>query len=146
MSHERMRGVGGCDRCSVCGRCGLVVSLFVLHAGFAAWIGATNAPSLDEAGHLAAGSAALRSGSFDLYSVNPPLVRLSAALPVVFACRIPELGPLLRARDNMPGESRPEWSIGVGFVRDNAERARCLFTWARWACLPLSVSARHGHS
>ncbi len=43
---------------------------------------------IDEMGHLGAGGHAWTTGSFELYRVNPPLVRLLAAVPLV-ATRVP---------------------------------------------------------
>lgn len=110
-----------------------------MHAGLLAWVDLRNAPVSDEASHLAAGVLVWHFGHFDLYPVNPPLVRTVAALPVV--CLRPEgawdeYGE--RRVDALP-ESRPEWSVGIGFVRKNVENAMWHFGWARWACIPLSL-------
>ena len=51
--------------------------------GYSAWI---HSPTWDEVGHLAAGISHWKFGRFDLFSVNPPLVRTIAAAPVVLFC------------------------------------------------------------
>ena len=42
-----------------------------------------HSPCVDEAAHLAAGMSHWRLGGFQLYAVNPPIVRLAASLPVL---------------------------------------------------------------
>ncbi len=49
-----------------------------------------HSPTWDEVGHLAAGISHWEFGRFELYSVNPPLVRTLAAAPVYFFCQ-PEM-------------------------------------------------------
>jgi hypothetical protein len=36
-------------------------------------------------------------------------------------------------------ESRPEWNVGIAFVRNNRDGARWLFALARWICIPFSL-------
>ena len=44
-----------------------------------------HSPTLNEPGHLVAGLINWQFGRFNVYKVNPPLVRKVAALPVLFA-------------------------------------------------------------
>lgn len=93
-----------------------------------------HAPVSDEAAHLTAGVYTWHSGRFDLYPVNPPLIKLAASLPIVL------LGPVTDFRDvqpslNSPG-SRPEWSASIQFVRDNADIVRIALFLGRLAVLP----------
>ena len=117
----------------------LLASLLVLHAGLVAWIDTRNSPNPDETAHLAAGIAIWQSDRFDLYPVNPPLVRSLAALPVVFGFPEGSWKSLHEIRHDTSGQTRPEWSIGIGLVRDNPDQAMWFFTLARWACIPLSL-------
>ncbi len=63
----------------------LPAALLAIHAGLLAYGAAVHSPSIDEVGHLAAGLSHWQLGRFDLYHVNPPLVRMVAAVPVLFA-------------------------------------------------------------
>ena len=65
-----------------------VVSLLIVHTGLLAWRAWRHRPGFGggRASHLPAGISHWRFGRFDLYRVNPPLVRMVAALPVA-ACR-----------------------------------------------------------
>jgi hypothetical protein len=91
-------------------------------------------PTLNEPGHLVAGISNWQFGRFDLYPVNPPLVRLVAALPpMAFGSNSNwksfEEGPAARS----------EVLIGNDFIAANGERSFWLFTIARWACIPFSL-------
>ena len=106
--------------------------LLSLQALLLAWGALRHSPGWDEPGHLAAGLSHWRYGRFELYRVNPPLVRLVAAVPVAIAgYEMPEDGcfyyPLGRA----------EHSVGEIFTRTNGARSFFLFTLARWGCIPI---------
>lgn len=85
-------------------------------------------PTIDEVAHLPAGVTYWQTGSFRLYPHNPPLVKLLAALPVVWA------GPSMER-----AYERPSWrnepplhpSFAHEFAVDNAARYFELFTRAR---------------
>jgi hypothetical protein len=110
--------------------------LFTAHGVLLALSAARTSPTLDEVGHLPAGLCAWQLGRFDLYRVNPPLIKLVAAAPVWLD------EPVLdwRSYSDAPG-ARPEWSIGADFVRANGQRSFWYFTLARWACIPFSLVA-----
>jgi hypothetical protein len=96
-----------------------------------AWL---QSPTLNEPGHLVAGISNWRFGRFDVYKVNPPLVRMAAAVPVLVA----------NAKSDWNGYyegagARPEFSLGENFVAANGERSMWLFTLAGWACIPFSL-------
>ncbi|MGH7137804.1 MAG: ArnT family glycosyltransferase, partial [Pirellulales bacterium] len=73
-------------------------------------------------------------GRFDLARVNPPLVRMVAALPVTLAAHEVDWTQYTA----FPG-GRPEFAVGVDFMRANRARSFWLFTLARWACIPFSL-------
>lgn len=112
---------------------GFALTLFlVVQAALLAWLGLRQSPTIDETGHLAAGVCYWELGRFDLYRVNPPLVRLIAAIP----SRLypPEMH---WARFGSVVTERPEWQVGEAFVSANGPEAFWHFTLARWACIPL---------
>ncbi|GIW93600.1 MAG: glycosyl transferase [Pirellulaceae bacterium] len=115
----------------------VVVALLVVHGLMLAYGAFVHSPAFDEIGHLAAGLSHWHTGDFQLYRVNPPLVRMVAALPVLLdppgvdwqQIRIAEFG-------------RSEFSIGEQILRSQSwQRTRWQFAWARWACIPFSLLA-----
>ena len=111
---------------------GVAAVLLILHAALIAGLAHRQAPTLDEAGHLAAGLSYWRLGTFELYRVNPPLTRLIASAPSHL--RNVEMdwsefisGPTVR----------PEWTLGRTLIDANPENWRQLVTSARLALLPL---------
>lgn len=115
----------------------VVVVVLVVHAGMSGWIAYHISPAWDEVGHLPAGMYLCEFGRFDVYRVNPPLVRALAALPVALS------SPKTDWRPYAIGPSaRPEWSLGRSFVRANDHGNgswRWFFVIARWALIPFSV-------
>jgi hypothetical protein len=61
----------------------LLFAMLVMHSGLLAYSAYIHSPTMNEPGHLVAGLSYWRFGRFDVYSVNPPLVKLVAALPVM---------------------------------------------------------------
>jgi hypothetical protein len=109
-------------------------ALLTIHAGLLAYGAAVHSPCIDEVGHLAAGLSHWQLGRFDLYHVNPPLVRMVAVIPVLFAQPKTDWSEYSDA----PGV-RSEFPIGRDFITANGERSFWFFTWARWACIPFSL-------
>ncbi len=111
-----------------------IALLLSCHALLLAWGAYTHSPTFNEPGHLVAGISNWQLGRFDVYMVNPPLVRLVAAAPVVL------VGTETDWRGLFEGVgARPEFPLGEDFVRANGERSFWLFTLARWACIPFSL-------
>lgn len=110
-----------------------VAGLLVIHTlllGYSAYV---HSPTLNEPGHLVAGLSCWKFGRFDVYSVNPPLVKLVAALPVLAAGYNENWSGFYEG----PGV-RPEMRMGEDLVKANGERSFFLFMIARWACIPFS--------
>ena len=91
-------------------------------------------PVLDELPHLASGIAHWQFGTFELYRVNPPLVRMIAALPVL------AVGVETDWMGGWPDDpfGRPEFPLGRRLATANGERTFWIFTLARWACVPFA--------
>ena len=112
----------------------VVGALMIIHASMLAWGAVQHSPCWDEVGHLVAGISHWQFGRFDLYRVNPPLVRSIAALPVVLA------GPETDwSNFSVAPQSRPEFGVGRRFMEVNGERSFWLYTLARWVCIPFSL-------
>jgi hypothetical protein len=112
----------------------VVYLLLAVHAGLLAWQGSRYSPTLDEVAHLPAGISHWKFGRFDLYRVNPPLVRMVASAPVVL------LDPKSDWSRFWGGPySRSEFSVGSEFARLNGLDTFWYYTLARWACIPFSL-------
>ena len=112
----------------------IAIGLVAVQTALLGWMARVHSPVLDELPHLASGISHWEHGTFDLYRVNPPLVRMVAALPVL------AVGV---ETDWMGGWSedpfsRPEFPLGRRLADVNGERVFWLFTIARWACLPFA--------
>lgn len=59
------------------------VVILTAHAAVATHALSQHSLTVDEGGHLLSGLMALKHGDFDIYNVNPPLVKMLAALPVL---------------------------------------------------------------
>lgn len=112
----------------------IVAALLLTHAGLLAYSATRHSPTLNEPGHLVAGLSHWKFGRFELYRVNPPLVRMVAALPVIAAGYEEDWSGFYEK----PG-ARPVFGMGADFIKANGERSIWLFTIARWACIPFSL-------
>lgn len=131
--------------------CGAVTAIILVHLGLLVWGAVQHSPSLDEVGHLPAGIGHWQHGRFELYCVNPPLVRLVAALPVL--CTRAKTASPVEWRDvprMAPREDsslfptqlqarRTEFAAADYFLKRNGQRSFGYFTAARLACLPFTV-------
>ncbi|MCG8448579.1 MAG: glycosyltransferase family 39 protein [Pirellulales bacterium] len=110
-----------------------VLSLLLTHTCLLAYSAHVHSPTLNEPGHLVAGLSHWKFGRFELYRVNPPLVRMMAALPVMAVGYEEDWSGFHEG----PG-ARPVFGMGEDFVAANGEQSFFLFTIARWACIPFS--------
>jgi hypothetical protein len=116
-------------------RLGVVAFLVALiHAGLLAWGASRHSPAIDEVAHLAAGLCHWQEGKFAPYAVNPPLVRMVAALPVL------AYGPVTEWNHYPPDSRiRAEYTVGNQLLVAYGERGFWFFTLARWTCIPFSL-------
>lgn len=106
--------------------------LLLGHACLLAWGAYVHSPTFDETGYLPAGICHWKHGRFALGNVNPPLVRLIAALPVMAAGTNFDWDRASIDEGNFFG-------LGREFIAANGERAMWLYTLGRWACIPFSL-------
>lgn len=111
----------------------VIAVILLAHLAILSVSASLNSPLHNEVAHLPAGISHWQHGSFALYRVNPPLVRMIAAIPVLLFGERQEIPPF----DNGP-YARPEFQVGVQYAHQNGERGFWYYTWARWACLPFS--------
>ena len=105
-----------------------VIVALCARAVLLAWISYVNSPNSDEQGHLASGLIVLTRGRFDLYRVNPPLVRVVAAAPILLTDAKMDWKPL----GSGSTDARHEFDAGDHFVRQNGRNSFWYFTLARW--------------
>lgn len=113
----------------------LLSGLLVAHVGLLAYSARYHSPVIDEPAHLAAGVSHWQLGDFALYRVNPPLVRMVAAAPVLFSGTHVDW-----SQHSHDLSIRREFLVGDDFIRANGSRVFDLMTLARWACIPFSLA------
>ena len=92
-------------------------------------------PAWDEWGHLPSGLYTLQYQDYAPYCVNPPLPRLIAAAPVLFAGGEIEYQPLHK---NIPGV-RHEFSLAYSYVRQHGTDCFFWVSLARTSLLPVCL-------
>lgn len=112
----------------------LLIVVLTLHAGLLAWSGYCHSPTYSELFLLPAGVSHLKFGRFDLYRVNPPLIRMVAAIPVFMMkhdedWRDYDADPLNRA----------EYAVGLAFFTANDSQSIWFVILGRWICIPFSI-------
>jgi 4-amino-4-deoxy-L-arabinose transferase-like glycosyltransferase len=85
-----------------------------------------NSPVVDEIGHIPAGLSHWELGTYTAYSVNPPLARMVAALPLLFSQHHSDYRYLTEEH-----LERPEFYVGMDFANSNRERFLALVRLAR---------------
>jgi hypothetical protein len=113
----------------------LVVLLLVIHGALLAFAAVVDSPTWDEAAHLPSGISHWISGSFRLYRVNPPLVRLVAALPILTV----DHGIEAQQPPEVDMRYRYEFVLGRQFFEHVGADGPRLMTIARWMCIPFSL-------
>lgn len=112
----------------------VIVLLLVIHASLLGYCGWRQSPTLNEPSHLAAGIGIWQSGKFSAYKVNPPLVRLIAAIPAaLLGCE----GDFASFSDTVG--TRPESTMGTLLVRENRNHSLRFIRMARLSVLPFSL-------
>jgi len=110
----------------------LILAAHVLLVVHTAW---TSSPTVDEVAHLPAGLSHWRFGRFDLYRVNPPLVQLVAAIPLLL---MDDVGTDWHGYST-DKTYRAEFIVGRDFLKANESQVLFLFRWGRCACLVFTV-------
>ncbi|MDR0610677.1 MAG: glycosyltransferase family 39 protein [Planctomycetaceae bacterium] len=108
--------------------------LLFLHAVMLGWSACKHSPLVDEPAHLASGLSHWQRFSFDLYRVNPPLVRSIAAIPVLF---LPHKTDWNSYSDNP--YKRAEFQVGTDLIKCNTKKYHSLLLAARFFCIPFSL-------
>lgn len=110
----------------------MLFGVLAIHGGLLAWIALINAPVFDEIAHLPSGLAHWHYRNFGLYSVNPPLMRMIASVPLLLVS--PKTDWISIPDD---AYSRPEFVVGSNFMVANMFDSFWYFTLCRWAQIPV---------
>lgn len=112
----------------------VVALLLITHVALLAWSATKHSPNLNETAHLVAGVSHWNYRRFELYRVNPPLVRMIATLPLLAS----DVKYDWSEFNESPG-ARPVFQLGSLFVKANGEKTIWFLTLARWSCIPFSL-------
>ena len=115
----------------------LLPALLLGNAGLLAWSAYRHSPTYSEPAHLAAGISHWQLSSYSLFCVNPPGIRMVAALPIL----------LFDPKTNWdriadPPITRPEGAVGVEFLLTNGPQS---LWWITVGAGRASHSACLGH-
>jgi len=112
----------------------LFVMLIVVHVILLAWSASLHSPVSVEVASVASGIEHIRTGSFNRFRVNPPLVRsIAAAVVLLWSPDFPA---------NIEEDTylhRTEFRLGAEFFAVNGDQSPFYFMIARWACIPFSI-------
>lgn len=95
-------------------------------------------PTVDEPGHLAAGVSYWRLGQFHLYRVNPPLIKLIAAIPALAEGGPSNIVAVYAQLERKP-TIRRNISLGYDFFDENRNAAHKWLIYGRLCCLPFCL-------
>lgn len=109
----------------------LCVFIFLLHTTLLVLSGYVHSPTHLEVFHLPAGLSHWELSRYDLYRVNPPLVRMVGALPVCLASHESNY-----ASYNFQPFVRAEYVVGLDAMHANGTRFVWLIILSRWVCIP----------
>ncbi len=113
----------------------ILVLLLSLQTTLLVWSARVHTPTWDEPAHLVAGLSHWKYGRFDLYSVNPPLVRVLASAPVYFGMDL-DVDWSLYSRNSA---LRSEVPLGRAFMENNKDRALDAIFVARIMLFPVAL-------
>ena len=112
----------------------ILVTLLLIQALLLAYLSWATSPNRTEVGHIGAAVYLWHTGEFDVFHVNPPLVRMIAGAPVALFC-----SPNYDWKPYSPRpQDRSEWQIGNAFIAANElDNLRLYVFLMRLACIPL---------
>jgi len=112
----------------------LIAVILLLHVLLLGYSAVRHTPVVDEVGHLPAGLSHWGLQRFDLYNVNPPIVRIVATLPL----HLMDV-PIGFAGYQVLPEHRTEFMIGSEWIATHPTSFLRDFTIARCVCIPFCL-------
>jgi len=107
----------------------LLVAFVLLCAHGLRW----DTPTVDEFAHLPAGYHYLKTGRFELFSLNPPLVKVLCALPLL------ALQPSIDTASPVQNTGWYPWVFGTDFMERNRTEYDRIFFWGRLPVVALGL-------
>ncbi|MDR1925474.1 MAG: glycosyltransferase family 39 protein [Planctomycetaceae bacterium] len=114
-------------------RLSYILFLFFVQAVIFIYVSWSTSPNRTEIGHLGASAYFWQTGKFDVFHVNPPLLRVVSGIPVFLFCN-----PKIDLKNYSPRpQDRCEWRLGNSFVTVNSsDDVRFYVFLSRLVCLP----------
>ncbi len=112
-----------------------VIAALIMHLALASVIAVQYSPTPDEMPHIAGGLAIWQQRRFDMYSVNPPLPRMVAALPAYLSQPVPGW----TASWDYDPTDRPEFLAGTRLAQSDPDRWRWFLIGGRLMLIPFSA-------
>ena len=109
------------------------IALLLVQALLLAYLSWATSPNRTEVGHIGAAVYIWHTGKFDVFHVNPPLIRFVAGAPIALFCN-----PSYDFTGYSPRpQDRSEWRLGGAFIAANEPDDMRLYIFlARFACVP----------
>lgn len=111
-----------------------VLLIIVIHVCAVAVLDMENSPNIDECAHLVSGLHHWEFGQYDLYRVNPPLIRSLASL----SCYLCGIRSDWQHADTHSLAARSEFLVGRDFLKKNGRRLFTAVSIGRLLLLPIS--------
>lgn len=92
-----------------------------------------DSPTVDEFAHLPAGYYYLKTGNFELFSKNPPLIKTFSALPLL------ALKPYVNTKAQIKDTGWYPWIFGTDFMEHNRKRYVEIFACGRLMIVGLGI-------
>ena len=112
----------------------ILAILLFMQTSLLTYLSWSTSPNRTEAGHIGAAVYLSHTGKFDVFHVNPPLVRIIAGMPIALFCN-----PTYDWKPYSPRpQDRSEWALGTAFINANdCDDLRLYVFLMRLACIPL---------
>jgi glutamine amidotransferase-like uncharacterized protein len=117
----------------------IVIILIIMFVVLLIFVSKSISTNHDEAANIAAGISIWKYGCFDLYPVNPPLVKFVASIPFLFHQPDIDWKIFNDYSEQNKVSSRPEFSIGLSLIRQNTEYIPFYLFLARLTCIPFTL-------
>jgi hypothetical protein len=114
----------------------VVIAIVAIYVCLLIWATMVNSPVMSEDALLASGTSHYKISKFDLYRVNPPLVRLLAAYPVK---DVLSDNKNIWWQYNTNSLERSEFAAGVHFVKTRPDYPDLIYKARLWVAIPFGL-------
>jgi glutamine amidotransferase-like uncharacterized protein len=117
-----------------------LVLIFILFSIAIIFISSRNSTNFDESANIVAGISIWKyGGCFELYPVNPPLVKFISAIPLLFCQPDIDWKKFDDYLDHHEVGSRPEFDVALSMVRRNSVHIQFYVFLSRLFCIPFAL-------